>query len=586
MDRGYTTPGSPTEVADPKHEGYSMFDERATFGGAAHIQRKLGAYYTSSATAMHMARWLLRGDVRSVLEPSFGGGVFLDAIRVAQQELDVKRVRIIGAEISESEVDRIVSDGLLAAANIHHGDFLTMKPTPVDAVIGNPPYVRLRNLSECDRGTALRVAHAKLRAPMDTSGSLWMPFVLHSMSFLKKGGRLALVLPYEFTYVKYALDLWQTLASSFGSLRIVRVHERLFPDILQEVVLLYAADFGSSCSTVRFSAFERIHSFLAEMPVCDRDLPIRNIVAGERSFVHALLPDALVELIARRGGADMEMIKERCSFNIGYVCGDKDFFHPSPEARQSFGLRRTSLRQAVTSSRQLKGGGLRSSNLRPTEMDSLFLPPIDVGALSREDKQYIKWGEANRVDKRYKCQVRSPWYQVPGVKVPDLLLSVFADRPLMILNDGEYIATNSLLCGYMKKGRADTLAAGWYTSLSLLNCELEVHSLGGGVMILVPNEVGRVRVPKVSRVTKAYLTRLDAALRTGNETAAYELGDSEVLRALLGFSAQEVKLIKDGLQILKHWRTSAQSQKSQRVSATHRKGVIKNVQEEMALLEG
>src|SRR5690349_24006721 len=44
------------------------------------------------------------------------------------------------------------------------------------------------------------------------------------------------------------------------------------------------------------------------------------------------------------------------------------------------------------------------------------------------------------------------------------------------------VASNSLLCGYLRPG-VDTagFAAGWYTSLTLLHAELEVHSLGGGV---------------------------------------------------------------------------------------------------------
>ncbi len=583
MDRGYTAPdpnlieGS-TTLTIVERPGIR---DRVKFEGTELAQRRLGAYYTGSSTAVQMVQWLLQGEVSKVLEPSFGGGVFLEALRAAQAGSEDRSLNIIGAEISAVEVESAIADGLLRSRDIHRGDFLSMQPTPVDAVIGNPPYVRLRNLSERDRNTALRVAQNSLGLPMDTSGSLWMPFVLHAMSFLKKEGRMALVLPYEFTYVKYALDLWQKLGASFGELRVVRVHERLFPDILQEVVILYADGFGRKCSTVRFSAFEDTRSFVSGSASRDRELPIKDIVAGKRCFTHALLSDALLEFLAGRGASATVPVKERCAFNIGYVCGDKDYFHPSPATKQAFSLKHTSLRPAVTSSRQLKASGIRSSNLGPSDVDLLFIPPANKAVLSKEDAQYVKWGEANGIHERYKCQVRTPWYQVPGVKIPDLLLSVFADRPLVMVNDGQYVATNSLLCGYLRKGTAEALAAAWYTSLSLLSCELELHSLGGGVMILVPNEVGRVRIPDVSRIAKQHLDGLDRALKNGDELAAYEMGDDKILRGILGLTKKEVELIHAGIATLRHWRTSVQgiaTKKNRRPSG-------KNVQEEMTLLE-
>ena len=33
----------------------------------------------------------------------------------------------------------------------------------------------------------------------------------------------------------------------------------------------------------------------------------------------------------------------------------------------------------------------------------------------------------------------------------------------------------------------------------LLQCELEVHSLGGGVLVVVPREAGNIRIPRQVR---------------------------------------------------------------------------------------
>jgi hypothetical protein len=122
-----------------------------------------------------------------------------------------------------------------------------------------------------------------------------------------------------------------------------------------------------------------------------------------------------------------------------------------------------------------------------------------------------------------------------------------------MVNDGEYVATNSLLCGYVRRGDAASYAASWYTSLTLLNAELEVHSLGGGVMVLVPNEAGNVRVPKPRTVPKRGLRKVAQALASGEPGAAYEVGDEALGRR---FGADAVESMRNGIAALEAWRTA------------------------------
>lgn len=531
-------------------EGTSV---RTTFIGSPAEQRQLGAYYTCPQAALVMARWVCGADTREVLEPSFGSGVFIRAVRTAHGR--GRGLRVFGAEISRLEVSHATSERLLSEEDVHVGDFLGMPVRPVDAVIGNPPYVRLRNLPERQERRALSIASAAMGQEMDSSGSLWMPFVLHAMSFLKKGGRMAVVLPYEFTYVRYARPLWRKLGRSFGELRVVRVHDRVFPDILQDVVVLFASGYGAHTQAVTYETFSNTQALELAEPETSRVLSIDSIVAGERSFVHALLPARLSAFLEERGSELTRPLGSLCTFNIGYVSGDKNFFNPSKQAISAFGLSADSLVPAITNGRQLKGMGIRTSNKDRSLDDMLFLPKgTSKGQLRKSEAAYVSWGRANKVDQRYKCQVREPWYVVPGVKVPDVLLSVFADRPLMSLNDAGYVASNSLLCGYMKQGRPSDMVAAWYTSLTMLSCELEVHSLGGGVMILVPNEASRINLPKLENVGSVVINGLDRRLRSDHAESAIVFGDEQLLMGRLKLSQSELQSIRDGLVALRRWR--------------------------------
>ncbi|MDP9373808.1 MAG: hypothetical protein M3Q65_15415 [Chloroflexota bacterium] len=504
-----------------------------------------------------MADWVVRRGGERVLEPSFGDGIFLGAVAASASRRDLS-VRLSGVEIDGAARGRALATGLIADADARLADFLAVEPFPVQAGIGNPPYVRLRHLPAEQRDRALEAARLALGGEMDPSGSVWMPFVLHALRFLDAGGRLALVLPYEFTYVRYARPLWKVLGENFGSLRVLRAHERVFPDLMQEVVILLADDHGSRTRGVRYQAFERVADLLAGYPVVDETIAIEDLLRGERAFIGALLGEELRHLLRTKIAGATVAAREVAAFNIGYVTGDKTFFHPTAAEVRAYQLPAGSLRPAVTATRALRGGGLRTSALGADQRSNLFLP--DPQALRAGERRYIRWGEARGVSRRYKCRVRTPWYVTPDTRVPDVILSVFSERPLLLINDAGYLASNSLLCGYLRAGATrEALAASWYTSLTLLQCELEVHALGGGVLVLVPREAGNVRLPARIHAPADHLGRIDGLLRGGRVAEAYRAGDRPVLTEQLGLGEDEVALIRHGAAVLSHWRTSARS---------------------------
>jgi adenine-specific DNA-methyltransferase len=522
---------------------------------AASHRRQMGVYYTPTSTADYMADWLLRGEADQVLEPSFGDGVFLAAAARAAQRRGLDAIRVRGVEIDAGALGRTVSARLVRRDDAILSDFLDVEPFPADCVIGNPPYVRIRHLQD-DRGRrrALEVADRLLPKGMDPSGSIWMPFVLHATRFLRIGGRMAVVLPYDVTYVRYARPLWEFLGQRFSSLRVVRVYQRLFPDILQDVVLLFADGHGGHTTTVEFEAYSRVQDLLAGRPDTASAVSIAGIVRGDREFVEALLPKDLRALLRERLGELTRPAHGVVKFNIGYVTGDKRFFHPDAQTIRDYRLPAGSLVGALASSRALRGTGLYTSSVGARE--SLFLPPAAPSRLGPGERRYIQAGEEAGVDRRFKCCVRNPWYVVPGVKVPDLVLSVFSSVPLLMVNDAGACASNSLLCGYLRDGAdAAGVAASWYTSLTLLECELRIHSLGGGVLIIIPGEADKVRLP--ASTGTAHLAEVDALLRAGEVAGAYALGDRYVLRSEVGLSETEVELLREGVDRLRRWRERA-----------------------------
>lgn len=523
-------------------------------------QRQLGAFYTPSQAASFMARWALRRDDERVIEPSMGDGQFLRAITIQAERAGYRGGALWGVELDQATYRETVGGGVVESERAILGDFLQVEPFPVDIAIGNPPYVRLRHLPSVESDRARLIGSLGMGAQMDPAGSIWLPFVIHATHFLSDRGRLAFVLPFDLTYVRYAKPLWRFLGRKFGSLRVVRVYERLFPELLQDVVILLADERGSTTSAVQYDCFERRSDLLDGFPSISSQLDLERVVGDERPFMEALLPRDLRALLDGRLREITRPMRDRVIWNIGYVSGDKTFFHPGADSITDFALPMSSLVPAISSGRRATKHGLMTADLPNSATQQLYLPPADASRLTDGERKYIEHGRTTGVHRRYKCRIRDPWYVTPGVRSPDIVMPVFADRPILLVNDGRFAVSNSMLAGYVRAGSAEHVAASWYTSLTLLQIELGVHSLGGGVLVMVPREAGAIRT--VEHASIGALAEIDRDLRLGAFERAYEHGDDSTLQGVHGLSSADVQMLRDGIEILRRWRRSGGASKA------------------------
>lgn len=501
----------------------------------------MGAFYTPRPVAEFMVSHVIDNPARSrVLEPSFGDGSFLTAL----SRYGVKE--ITGADLDGAAAALALNHGLLDPSHLWRGDFFDMPISKGDftSVVGNPPFVRIRTLDN-DSRKSIAKACAKTGVPIPEEASTWMAFVLRSTLALDNHGSLAFVLPHDATYVRYARPMWDYLAKSFGELAVVRVHDRIFPDLMQDVVLLYAKDRGNTCSQVALSCYENLTSMAADEPCIKASVPINEILSGKRGFLEAMVPVKARSILSSH---IVDTASSFTSFHIGYVCGDKSFFHPTDDTVKRYGLPETSLIPTAATSRDMNR--LPVDNTSEVANCRLWRPS---GELVGGETQYIAYGKTLKVDQRYKCRVRKPWYVVPGVVRPDILVSVFGDAPRLVVNTAGWTYSNSVLGGSLTEGvNALDFALAWYTPITLLSAEIEVHALGGGVMVAVPREANKIRVLKPGLDNN--LKRLDSIsrhLRENNVDAAYHSGDI-IVDDLFGKGAADQ--LWDAINLLRSWR--------------------------------
>lgn len=519
-----------------------------------------GVGSTPSPAARFLARWTLRGDVHRVLEPCAGDGTLLHALALEAQARHVEPT-VWGVDVAAgaSAASASAVGGTLSPVLTVREDFVRVTPFPVDAVVADPPIVSLRHLKPHQRAHAARAGASVLGEPLPADADLWAPYLLHATRFVVHGGRLAFVLPYEVTDRRDARPVWRHLGEHFGSLTLVRVRERMFPDRAHEVVLLLAADHGGATQHVELRAHHHVADLGHLAPDVVAQVPIADIVQGGRPFLEPLLHPEARGLLRGRIEERTVPAHEVVRFTAGYTCGDTAFFHPTSASVRRHRLPDRSLVPTLASNRYLRGTGLWTSDTPPSTRRSLFLPPAEPHLLTRGEQSYLDRGVHEGAATRHRCRIRDPWYVTPDVNVPDVLLPVFSEAPALLVNDAQLAASSSLLCGYVRGITAEHLATAWYTSLTLLQLELQVHSQVGGVLEVAAADASSLRLPRVAHATPGHLQRVSTCLAARQPLEAFALGDEPVLQSQLGLTPEHVALVRRSVAELATWRTAYRS---------------------------
>lgn len=508
-----------------------------------HQRKSLGAFYSPQSLVEPMVAWAVTRADQSVLDPSCGDGIFLEtaARRLMSLGASPKRAASLLHAIDLNPDAACVTRERLTSAldspfhNIQVDSFFSLPPPGVlfgppegvDAVIGNPPYIRYQEFAGGARLEALkRAAHAGVQ--LTRLASSWAHFVAHAAAFVRPGGRLALILPAELIHTTYAAPLRRFLRHSFREVYVVSFRQSVFPGVQEEVVLLLAAGMERGPGLLGL-AEAGTGSELANL---DAILTNAEIFApGEEPAKwipgHAAHPGAVTLGQFQERGL-LGMLGDVGKANIGFVSGANQYFVLTADEVAHWRLPESSLQPALIRARQIPGLQITSQEIalvRSQGERCLLWVPAD--RLTKAERAYVQRGEELGYAERYKCRVRSPWYRVPGVTIPDAFLTYMSDVvPRLCLNRARVVSSNTLLNVRLPQIPAalrKAFVTAFYNSATLLSCERVGRSYGGGVLKLEPREADRILVPAADLVSrhqrpleKLTLT-VDAALRNGRE---------------------------------------------------------------------
>jgi adenine-specific DNA-methyltransferase len=432
------------------------------------------------------------------LEPSAGDGTFVRALATHPLRERLAHVTACEPDPRDAERCRHALAGTRLDGEVQRRSALGLAKPRFDVAFGNPPFVRFQFVSATDRRDADRLA-ARLGIRLQGVANLWVAVLLAALTSLRDGGSFAFVVPSEcFTGVS-AGCLRRWLAEGAEDLAVELFGPGSFPGVVQEVVVL------SGRRSVAPARHPRLHLDDHSGPTARRWT--HRIDARESTWTRWLLGPGELDALERAASSPGVVALGRVArFEVAAVTGANDFFSVDGPTLARYGLEPWA-RPLLPRVRHARGLVYGHADHEATVASGARTALLDFAAGASDPRahdgarRYLHEGEEAGLPTRFKCRIRDPWFRVPSVRAGDLMLSKRTHRDVrLVLNDAGVVTTDTIYRGWSlhpEPAPADVVAS-FHNSLTLLSCELEGRSFGGGVLELVPSEIARLAVPVVA----------------------------------------------------------------------------------------
>lgn len=553
-----------------------------------------GAFFTPPAIADYLAEWAVEGDrSASVMDPTCGEAVFLEAAGRRLVDLGATpeqlREQVRGVDLHSASVEAAASllrkQGLDGSFTI--SDFFALS-TPdkldaelpfVDAIIGNPPFVRYQQHVGVERKQA-QLAALEQGVRLSGLASSWAALVVHACGFLKPEGRLAMVLPTELLYTGYAEPIRAWLKRRFKAVHLVTFERLQFDDATEKVVLVLARGSGgcNAFSLVPVEDAEDLRSIRMFGPM---HLSVAPPAQGK--WTDLLLPVQQRQVYDRVVEEHFVPLATYGSPTLGTVTGANDYFCISEDTRVEYGIDERHLTKISPPGTKHFSGTTFSKH----DWEQLRDEGAAVWLLQVHDDEpgwqeapenaglvaYLQHGLAIKVDEAYKCRIREPWYRPPAVPIPDLFFTYMSHRyPRLI--------TNAIGAGFVNSMHGVTLSrespreakrALPFLALSaatMLGAEIHGRSYGGGILKMEPREAAELPLPKPEILMEAWgrikpeRAKLERQLEQGLWTGVAKHVDEALLVGACGISRHAVQQLHEAGQELRRIRIGREAKGS------------------------
>ncbi|NMF06869.1 Eco57I restriction-modification methylase domain-containing protein [Clostridium beijerinckii] len=478
----------------------------------ATAQKLRGGYYTPEKLANFIVKLFSdevnNNRIKTVLEPSVGDGVFIKSI---MENLDSNKIdKITAIEIIKDEAEKVAN---LVKDNykyeIINDDFIQLYSSlldqkPYDLILGNPPYIRYQYLTDVQRQlqSDILVSHSMKSNKLINA---WVCFLVACVQLLSEGGKIAFIVPAELLQVAYAEDLRLFLSNNLSKITILAFEELIFDDIEQEVVVLIGEKSANEAIKNSVVGVKELKNLDCLTELSMDDIEYQPIEHSKEKWTKYFISDKDVELVKSiRNNSKFVTFDDISIVNVGITTGNNKYFSINENIVEEYELNNVVMPLIGRSSH---AHGIYFTyedwQVNVKEKKNAFLikfpENIPFGEYPKKHRDYIKKGEDEEANVGYKCRIRDRWYIVPSVWIPDaFILRRNNTFPKFVINNVNAVSTDTMHRIKFNEGvDKDKALLSYYNSITFAFTEINGRSYGGGVLEILPGEVGKVVLPNI-----------------------------------------------------------------------------------------
>lgn len=457
-------------------------------------QKSTGSFYTPFELSNFIIKYLSNNIVKrnslSILEPSVGDGSFINAL---VNNIDKKHtINITIIDINKTELEKAnakaINSKIFDNIQSYNKDFLNFyydNSEKYSIILGNPPYVK-SNLLTNNQLELCQKLHNEANLKNYRIKNLWTPFVIGSCHMLNENGIIAFVLPTDLLQVKYAEEIRNYLTNNFERIEIFTLDRFTFSDIEQHTMILFAYKKSTNKGTFFYSIDDMKN-------IAYTNISSNGLMIYESKWTHYNLNQKEIKLL-NGINKKLDKVDKFVDSKPGIVTGANKYFILNYETVNRYKLHKY-VEPILQKSLFLKTNIEVTENiiqiLKEKNKPMYLLHINESTKINKDLSLYLKIGEKENINIRYKCSIRNKWFCIPNISHPTdgFIFKRYHKLPKVIKNSCNIHVTDGAYKIIMKNEfNINSFIYSFFNIITLIFAELTGRKYGGGVMELIPSE--------------------------------------------------------------------------------------------------
>ena len=502
-------------------------EEKYITNSTVEHRKKYAQFFTPYRVAQFMAAWVMGGsrEIKTILDPSVGLGVFIRAIReylgssLATSQV-ISQVNIKGYDIDPQilaiaqqqlqQLDHPENIELLGQDYLFH-DW----ESSYDAIICNPPYFKFQDFKTKNR--ALQEFSDRLSINLTGFTNIYALFLLKSLHQLQDHGRCAYIIPSEFLNSDYGKTV-KTYLLQYQSLRYVIIfnsQENLFDRALTtSCILLFCHDHQApTIEFINITSLQDLNHLGQKLNLYPHQPPNNRILynslnpnikwRGYYQETHTHKYQNLIDFSAY------------AKVSRGIATGANDYFLFTREKAQALHISEQHLLPVISKANQVTNSFFRGEDFQKLARENKPIYLFNANAVDNQDlqvKKYILWGESLGIHQKYLTSHRNPWYAIEQRLPSPIWVSVFSRGGIrFIRNETAVRNLTTFHCIYLKPlamDKIDLLFAYLLTDVARNIFADHRREYGGGLEKFEPNDLNHAQVIDLEKISSLAVSKI------------------------------------------------------------------------------